>query len=1479
MNMKKLLQMKFMLLLCALIVGSGTAWADDELYYTLDGTKTDTGGNSNYAQAGNDVTQNSMNWSVTANCTQSPWRIGGKNLSEVDREVYSKTAMASAITKVELEIGDINLTANSIKFVVASDAAFETTLYEETVSEVTANQTYTFVPTSGSEWATGAYYKFVFNVTAPNSNKYIQLKSAKFYKAGATFSPLDHITLSGDNYPTTFYVGDTFSHEGMTVMATYVNETTKDVTTGATFSGYDMSTAGVQTVTVSYTQGEGDNAITKSATYNITVKGLSSVRLDGQYPLTFTEGDAFSHEGMTVYAVYTDGTNGSEEDVTSDAVFSEPDMTTVGNQNVTVSYTKNNVTKSTEYEITINALPTHNVTWSVNGTVTEPVSYKEGAAITFPANPADIEGKSFVGWTTAAIEGTTNTAPDFVTSATMGETDITFYAVFANAEGGAASLVEMASTDTFADGDNVVVVANDGEKDYAIYQETVSTSWVKKYEFDGNVTTVAADEKNWLTVTKNDNTWKLGDSTNGYLYSSSSNNLSVSTDNSSSFTLGYSENKGFTLKTGGRWLSLRTDTDNNTFRLGGTGNAPLGAGYFRIFKYTEGGLVYTDYSTTVVADTRLEAGLGFVESTATVEWYSANQYTGQALTNPHSVSPITWTSSNEGVATVENDGTVTVLALGETTIKASFDGDNNYKKGEASYTLTVQDSRTALELSFDPESVEVNVNATVAIPTLNGNQGNGTVTYTSGDETIATVDANTSLVTGVAEGTTTITATVAATNEYKEGTATFTVTVIDPNKKGSQNNPYTVAEARAAIDAGTGVTEVYARGIVSEIVTAFNSQYGNITYNISEDGSTTSDQLQAYRGKSYNGDAFTSADDIQVGDVVVVYGDLKKYEDTYEFAQNNQLVSLKRARIIVEQTSYEADAKYTGTGDGHVSVTINFTHENVTMHGGDSRYASDFNAVVMCDANGNPTTYDWLKFMLFVPEDGVGFFYFNDNNGAPRTAYLKLHGVDADGLDVYSELITITQDGVAINVDETEIEAPYTQIGGTIGVTYANFTPSYESLYVQFYDEDDNEINDCDWMSAVIDENDINTLNYFITTNDGNEERTAYLRVCWTAGTAPVVSDLITVTQAKPVETVTYTLAHSITPGRHYIIASGTDENVYAMGGQNNNNRKAEEVTANNGVITVTNNVAEFLIEVDDKGYFTIKDEDTNNTGYLYAASNSSNQLKTQTENNNKGEWKIEIDGNGVATIKANKTGGHNWMRYNSTSDCFSCYDSEQNNIYLFEKDGDEGTQEFTVSIADACTDGEGKYYGTFSAPFACTVPSDVTVSEIAVVNGVMAIESYEAGVVIPANTGVMISSETPGTKTFTSAKGGTSVLDAENCLRPTFWGITADEMAAADESCVFYRLTMHNGTTIGFWWGNDGGNSFDIAANKAYMAVPAGQAAREGFAFDDDSTTGISNVNVNENVNGSIFDLQGRKVSTPGKGLYIVNGKKVVIK
>lgn len=86
----------------------------------------------------------------------------------------------------------------------------------------------------------------------------------------AVSKTLSSISLSG-TYPTTFNVGDTFSHEGMTVTATYDDNTSEDVTAYATFDGYDMSVANTYDVTVSYTERE----VTKTATYTITVNALT----------------------------------------------------------------------------------------------------------------------------------------------------------------------------------------------------------------------------------------------------------------------------------------------------------------------------------------------------------------------------------------------------------------------------------------------------------------------------------------------------------------------------------------------------------------------------------------------------------------------------------------------------------------------------------------------------------------------------------------------------------------------------------------------------------------------------------------------------------------------------------------------------------------------------------------------------------------------------------------------------------------------------------------------------------------------------------------------------------------------------------------------------------------------------------------------------------------------------------------------------
>ena len=100
--------------------------------------------------------------------------------------------------------------------------------------------------------------------------------------------------------------------------------------------------------------------------------------------------------------------------------------------------------------------------------------------------------------------------------------------------------------------------------------------------------------------------------------------------------------------------------------------------------------------------------------------------------------------------------------------------------------------------------------------------------------------------------------------------------------------------------------QVYVKGTVSEIVTEYDAEYGNITYNISSDGSTSSPQFQLYRGKSYDGEKFTSADDIKVGDKVVVYGEMKKHNSTYEMNAGNQLVALEREDTTTALDNVEA---------------------------------------------------------------------------------------------------------------------------------------------------------------------------------------------------------------------------------------------------------------------------------------------------------------------------------------------------------------------------------------------------------------------------------------------------------------------------------------------------------------------------------------------------------------------------------------------
>ena len=169
---------KLLLLLALLLTAVTGAWAEEQVVYTLDGTQTAS--NNNYATAGV-VNQDGITWRVTGNVNMNPWRIGGKSLSGVDRSIWSESSLDETVTKVTLEFGTASsITVNSITMTVAGDDGFSDVIDTKAVT-FSANNTVDVTPTEGKEWK-NAYYRFVFNVTVEgSSNKFLQLKSIKFY--------------------------------------------------------------------------------------------------------------------------------------------------------------------------------------------------------------------------------------------------------------------------------------------------------------------------------------------------------------------------------------------------------------------------------------------------------------------------------------------------------------------------------------------------------------------------------------------------------------------------------------------------------------------------------------------------------------------------------------------------------------------------------------------------------------------------------------------------------------------------------------------------------------------------------------------------------------------------------------------------------------------------------------------------------------------------------------------------------------------------------------------------------------------------------------------------------------------------------------------------------------------------------------------------------------------------------------------------
>lgn len=142
--------------------------------------------------------------------------------------------------------------------------------------------------------------------------------------------------------------------------------------------------------------------------------------------------------------------------------------------------------------------------------------------------------------------------------------------------------------------------------------------------------------------------------------------------------------------------------------------------------------------------------------------------------------------------------------------------------------------------------------------------------------------------------------------------------------------------------------------------------------------------------------------------------------------------------------------------------------------------------------------------------------------------------------------------------------------------------------------------------------------------------------------------------------------ASDIADGLEVLITGVKGENTYAMGSQANNNRSAVKASISEGILAPGEGTMSFILVAQGEGKYALR---TSNGKYLYAASSSSNHLKTEDEldKNGNGLWAITYNDD-VVSIVAQGTNSHKILRFNENNSIFSCYASGQSPVQLYKK-------------------------------------------------------------------------------------------------------------------------------------------------------------------------------------------------------------------
>lgn len=602
------------------------------------------------------------------------------------------------------------------------------------------------------------------------SSSYSSQQAIQLYKKDESSSsnPVNP-TVSFSTSSKSMEVGDTYTQTVITSSngsVTYSSSNTS-VATVNSLGKVTAVSAGTATITANVAATSSYNA--GSAQYTVTVTRKTPT-------LTF----ATSTKSMTVGDTYTQTATYSGDGTVS--------YTSSNTSVATVNSSTGLVTAKAAGTTTITATSTQTTTYSsATATYTVTVSAAAVPSITVSPSTASIE----VGNTTT-LTATTENAGTATVSWSSSNTSVATVSggVVTGVAAGTATVTASitVSGTTYTDACTVTVTSSGGSGSEDVYTKVTSapSDWSGDYliVYEGgnlamNGALTADANSNSISVTISNNEiavtsateaaeFTIASMTGGYSImtkggkyiggNSNQNNVTYSTSAILN-TLSIS-NGDVTILSNTRTLCYRDDAANTQTRFRYYAN-PGNYNAIQLYKKTSSGGTTTEPEDPTASFSTTNKSMTVGET-----------YTQTVTTN--SDGDVTYSSSNTSVATVDaTTGQVTAVAAGTATITASVAATSSYNAGTATYMVTV--TRNTPTMSFATSTVNINEGETYTqVPTYNGD---GAITYSSSNASVATVDASTGLVTAVSEGTATITATAAQTTMYSSVSATYTVTV------------------------------------------------------------------------------------------------------------------------------------------------------------------------------------------------------------------------------------------------------------------------------------------------------------------------------------------------------------------------------------------------------------------------------------------------------------------------------------------------------------------------------------------------------------------------------------------------------------------------------------------------------------------------------------------------------------------------------